>query len=307
MSDTAILTAKSVTKNFNAAQSGSVWKMWMPVFITDVKDNLRPCDSQKVKSKYANAQRKMLSMWLKTLTEPQNMMKADYDDLKELLQEETVKLNSPDLVAEGLTYARMNEILYDKCVQATSQYHPFMVNRIAVDNGLAYLICMRDLVTARGGARLQDALKACRDLKYEGDGNRHTLQLHLDQMNSCLDVWSALLPSPADVHQRSNLLLDSLPKLGECQPLLIKIEEQLLSEWPNALEYTDVEKLVSDWPSYSSFRNVAEISHMAKLVQAEMAAEMANLVEEAHQSRSMHRKNGPSSDRAYRFCRYKSE
>ena len=45
-----------------------------------------------------------------------------------------------------------------------------MVNRIAVDNGLAYLICMRDLVTARGGARLQDALKACRDLKYEGDG-----------------------------------------------------------------------------------------------------------------------------------------
>ena len=306
MSDTAILTAKSVTKNFNAAQSGSVWKMWMPVFITDVKDNLRPCDSQKVKSKYANAQRKMLSMWLKTLTEPQNM-KADYDDLKELLQEETVKLNSPDLVAEGLTYLRMNEILYDKCVQATSQYHPFMVNRIAVDNGLAYLICMRDLVTARGGARLQDALKACRDLKYEGDGNRHTLQLHLDQMNSCLDDWSALLPSPADVHQRSNLLLDSLPKLGEWQPLLIKIEEQLLSEWPNALEYTDVEKLVSDWPSYSSFRNVAEISHMAKLAQAEMAAEMANLVEEAHQSRSIHRKNGPSSDRAYRLCRFKSE
>ena len=101
MSDTAILTAKSVTKNFNAAQSGSVWKMWIPVFITDVKDNLRPCDSQKVKSKYANAQRKMLSMWLKTLTEPQNM-KADYDDLKELLQEETVKLNSPDLIANGL-------------------------------------------------------------------------------------------------------------------------------------------------------------------------------------------------------------
>ena len=74
---------------------------------------------------------------------------------------------------------------------------------------------MRDLVTARGGARPQDALKACRDLKYEGDGNRHTLQLHLDQMLSCLDDWSTLLPSPADVHQRSNLFLDSLPKLGE--------------------------------------------------------------------------------------------
>jgi hypothetical protein len=79
-------------------------------------------------------------------------------------------------------------------------------------------------------------------------------------MNSCLDDWSALLPSPADVHQRSNLLLDSLPKLGEWQP--IKIEEQLLTEWPNALEYTDVKKLVSDWPSYSSFRNVAEISQL---------------------------------------------
>ena len=85
-----------------------------------------------------------------------------------------------------------------------------MVNRIATDNGLAYLICMRDLVTARGGARLQDALKACRDLKYEGDGNRHTctLQLHLDQMNSCLDDWSALLPSPADdVQQRPSKLV----------------------------------------------------------------------------------------------------
>ncbi len=75
--------------------------MWMPVFITDVKGNLRPCDSPKIKAKYANAQRKM---WLKTMTESQNM-KADYDDLKELLQEETVKLNSPDLVAEGLTYS----------------------------------------------------------------------------------------------------------------------------------------------------------------------------------------------------------
>ena len=128
--------AKSVTKSFNAAQSGSIWKMWMPVFITDVKDNLRPCDSQKVKAKYANAQRKMLSMWLTVMTEPLNM-KADYDDLKELLQAQTVTLNSPDLVAEGLTYARMNEILYGKCVQAASQYHPYMVNRIAVDNGLA--------------------------------------------------------------------------------------------------------------------------------------------------------------------------
>ena len=99
----------------------------MPGFITDVKGNLRPCDSQKVKAKYANAQRKMLSMWLTVMTEPLNM-KADYDDLKELLQAQTVTLNSPDLVAEGLTYARINEILYDKCVQATSKYHPFMVN-----------------------------------------------------------------------------------------------------------------------------------------------------------------------------------
>ena len=47
----------------------------------------------------------------------------------------------------------MNKILYDKCVQATSQYHPHMVNRIAPDDGLAYLICMRDLATARGGVQ----------------------------------------------------------------------------------------------------------------------------------------------------------
>ena len=227
MSEAVSISVKPVTKSFNAAQSGSVWKMWLPVFITDVKDNLRPCDSQKVKAKYANAQRKMLTVWLTIMTDPKNM-KADHVELKDLLVEAIRALNSPDLMAEGLDYARMSEILYDKCVQSTSQYHPFMVNRIASDDGLAYLICMRDLVTARGGARLQDALKACRDLKYEGDGNRHTLQLHLDQMNSCLDDWSALLPSPVDVHQRTNLLLDSLPKLGEWQPLIIKIEEQLL-------------------------------------------------------------------------------
>ena len=222
MSDAVIV--KPVTQSFNAAQS--VWKQYLPVLISGLKDSLRPCDSPKVKSKYANAQRKMLTVWLTTMTYPKHI-KTDHDDLKAVLEEAIRALNSPDLMAEGLDYARMNEILYGKCVQETSQYHPFMVNRIPPDNGLSYLICMRDLVTARGGARLQDALKACRELKYEGDGNRHTLQLHLDKMNSFLDDWSALLPAPADVHQRANLLLDSLPKLGEWQPLIIKIEEQI--------------------------------------------------------------------------------
>ena len=145
-------------------------------------------------------------------------IKSDYDDLLELLVESINPLISNDLKTEGLSFTRMNEILYDKCVQATSQFHPHMANRIAPDNGLAYLICMRDLVTSRGGARLQDALKACQELKYEGDGNRHTLQNHLDHLNSCLDDWSALLPAPVD--QRTNLLLNSLPKLGEWQPLI---------------------------------------------------------------------------------------
>ena len=302
MSDAVIV--KPVTKSFNAAQS--IWKMYLPVLISGVKDSLRPCDSPKVKAKFANAQRKMLTAWLTLMTDPKHM-KTDHDDLKVLIEEKIEALNSNDLKAEGLNYARMSELLYDKCVQATSQYHPHMVNRIASDNGLAYLICMRDLVTARGGARLHDALKACQELKYEGDGNRHTLQLHLDHMNSCLDDWSALLPSPADVHQRTNLLLESLPKLGEWQPLIIKIEEQLLSDWPNALTYTDIETMVSDWPSYSSFRNVAEIAQMAKLAQEAMIADMAASVEEAYQSRSIHRKNGPSSERTYRLCRFKSE
>ena len=70
MSEAVSISVKPVTKSFNAAQSGSVWKMWLPVFITDVKDNLRPCDSQKVKSKYANAQRKMLTAWLTIMTDP---------------------------------------------------------------------------------------------------------------------------------------------------------------------------------------------------------------------------------------------
>ena len=302
MSDAVIV--KPVTKSFNAAQS--IWKMYLPVFITDVKDSLRPCDSPKVKAKFANAQRKMLTAWLTLMTDPKHM-KTDHDDLKVLIEEKIEALNSNDLKAEGLNYARMSELLYDKCVQATSQYHPHMVNRIASDNGLAYLICMRDLVTARGGARLHDALKACQELKYEGDGNRHTLQRHLDEMNSCLDDWSALLPSPADVHQRTNLLLESLPKLGEWQPLIIKIEEQLLSDWTNELTYTDIESMVGEWPSYSSFRNAADIAHMAKLAQEAMIADMAASVEEAYQSRSIHRKNGPSSERTYRLCRFKSE
>ena len=302
MSDAVIV--KPVTKSFNAAQS--IWKMYLPVFITDVKDSLRPCDSPKVKAKFANAQRKMLTAWLTLMTDPKHM-KTDHDDLKVLIEEKIEALNSNDLKAEGLNYARMSELLYDKCVQATSQYHPHMVNRIASDNGLAYLICMRDLVTARGGARLHDALKACQELKYEGDGNRHTLQLHLDHMNSCLDDWSALLPSPADVHQRTNLLLESLPKLGEWQPLIIKIEEQLLSDWTNELTYTDIESMVGEWPSYSSFRNVADIAHMAKLAQEAMIADMAASVEEAYQSRSIHRKNGTSSERTYRLCRFKAE
>ena len=125
----------------------------MPVLISGLKDSLHPCDSPKVKSKYANAQRKMLTAWQTTMTDPKHM-KSDHDELKEVLVEAIRALNSPDLMAKGLDYARMNEILYDRCVQATSQYHPFMVNRIAPDNGLSYLICMRDLVTARGGARL---------------------------------------------------------------------------------------------------------------------------------------------------------
>ena len=133
------VSIKLVTKSFNATQPGSVWKVFMPVFITEVKDNLRPCDNPKVKAKYANAQRKMLTAWLKIMTDPKHM-KADHIDLKDLLVEAIGKLNSQDLVNEGLTFARMNEILYDKCVQATSQYHPFMVNRIETDDGLAYLI-----------------------------------------------------------------------------------------------------------------------------------------------------------------------
>ena len=181
MSDAIIV--KPVTQSLNAAQS--VWKMYLPVLITRVKGSLRPCDSPKVKAKYANAQRKMLTVWLTTMTDPKHIQ-TDHDDLKAVLEEAIRALNSPDLMAGGLDYARMNEILYmyDKCVQATSQYHPFMVNRIAPDNGLSYLICMRDLVTSRGGARLQDALKACQEVKYEGDGNRHTLQNHLDHLNS---------------------------------------------------------------------------------------------------------------------------
>ena len=159
--------------------------MYMPVLISGVKGSLRPCDSPKVKAKYANAQRKMLTVWLTTMTDPKNI-KSDYDDLLELLVESINPLISNDLKTEGLSFTRMNEILYDKCVQATSQFHPHMVNRIAPDNGLAYLICMRELVTARGGARLHDALKACQELKYEGDGNRHTLQLHLDHMVWCM-------------------------------------------------------------------------------------------------------------------------
>ena len=83
----------------------------------------------------------MLTVWLTTMTDPKHIKTDHHDDLKELLVEAIRALNSPDLMAEGLDYARMNEILYDKCVQATSQYHPFMVNRIAPDNGLSYLTC----------------------------------------------------------------------------------------------------------------------------------------------------------------------
>ena len=46
---------------------------------------------------------------------------------------------------------------------------------------------------------------------------------------------------------------------------------------------------------------------MAKLSQAAMVADMAAYVEEAHASRPIHRKNGPSSERTYRRCRFKSE
>ena len=62
------------------------------------------------------------------MTDPKHM-KSDHDELKEVLVEAIRALNSPDLMAEGLDYARMNEILYDRCVQATSQYHPFMIRR----------------------------------------------------------------------------------------------------------------------------------------------------------------------------------
>ena len=92
-----------------------------------MKGNLHPRDSPKVNAKYANAQRKMLTVWLTTMTDPKHI-KSDHDDLKEVLVEAIRALNSPDLMAEGLDYAHMNEILYGKCVQATSQYHPFMVN-----------------------------------------------------------------------------------------------------------------------------------------------------------------------------------
>ena len=74
MSDAVIV--KPVTKSFNAAQS--IWKMYLPVFITDVKDSLRPCDSPKVKAKFANAQRKMLTAWLTLMTDPKHM-KTDHD------------------------------------------------------------------------------------------------------------------------------------------------------------------------------------------------------------------------------------
>ena len=105
MSDAAIV--KPVTKSFNAAQS--IWKMYLPVFITDVKDSLRPCDSPKVKAKFANAQRKMLTAWLTLMIDPKHM-KTDHDDLQELIIEKIDALNSNDLKAEGLNYARMNEI-----------------------------------------------------------------------------------------------------------------------------------------------------------------------------------------------------
>ena len=68
-----------------------------------------------------------------------------------------------------------------------------------------------------------------------------------------------------------------------------------------------VETMVSEWPSYSSFRNVAEIAQMAKLAQEALIANVAACVDEAYQSRSIHRKNGPSSERTYRLCRFKSE
>ena len=69
MSD--VVMVKAVTKSFNAAQS--IWKMYLPVFITDVKDSLRSCDSPKVKAKFANAQRKMLTAWLTLMTDPKHM------------------------------------------------------------------------------------------------------------------------------------------------------------------------------------------------------------------------------------------